>query len=354
MRITSEFETQIKLGQKSLASINLDLSCRDDITKFLLGLQHLAKNQEVVSEILQCLEESIPLKDNGRRGMSLWRIFILALLRQVINGDYDRLCNLANNHEGLRLFLGHGMIDSSYRYCLQTIKDNVGTLTEAVLAKINKLIVGSGHAILDKRVVAKLNVKIDSFVVESHVHYPTDSNLVLDAMRSIINGITKLCDKHGVQGWRQSAYRIKSLKNLMRKATSLKRSNSKDKEQQEKRRLVIEEAYANFINASKTLLDKAKETLNKLPANDLMSALTIESILSYISHAERQIAQLSRRVILKESIPHNEKVFSIFEPYTEWLCKGKAGVPVELGLKVCVSSDQHGFIGPLWKKTQKC
>ena len=41
---------------------------------------------------------------------------------------------------------------------------------------------------------------------------PTDSNLLLDAMRSIINGITKLCDKHGVQGWRQSAYRIKSLK----------------------------------------------------------------------------------------------------------------------------------------------
>ena len=105
MRITSEFETQIKLGQKSLASINLDLSCRDDITKFLLGLQHLAKNQKVVSEILQCLEESIPLKDNGRRGMSLWRIFILALLRQVINGDYDRLCNLANNHEGLRQYL---------------------------------------------------------------------------------------------------------------------------------------------------------------------------------------------------------------------------------------------------------
>ena len=66
------------------------------------------------------------------------------------------------------------MIDSGDRYCLQTIKDNVGTLTEAVLAKINKLIVGSGHAILDKRVVAKLNVKTDSFVVESHVHYPMD------------------------------------------------------------------------------------------------------------------------------------------------------------------------------------
>ena len=72
----------------------------------------------------------------------------------------------------------------------------------------------------------------------------------------------------------------------MRKATSLKHSNSKDKDQQEKHQLIIEEAYANFINASKTLLEKSKETLNKLPANDLISALTIESILSFISHAE--------------------------------------------------------------------
>ena len=63
-----------------------------------------------------------------------------------------------------------------------------------------------------------------------------------------------------------------------------------------------------------------------------------------MSHADRQINQISRRVIEGEKIPHNEKVFSIFEEHTEWISKGKAGVPVELGLKVCVLEDQHGFI----------
>lgn len=344
MRITSEFETQFKLGQTSLSAITLDLSCRDDITKFLLGLQHLSQNKEVMGKILKCLEESIPLKNSGRRGMSLWRIFILASLRQTINSDYDRLCNLSNNHKELRLVLGHGMIDSDDRYCLQTIKDNIGYLTKEVLDKINKIIVGAGHDILDKRLVARLNVKTDSFVVESNVHYPTDSNLLLDAIRSIVNKTMKLCDKCGVTSWRQSAYRLRSLKNLMRKATSLKRSTSKDKDQQEKRQLMIEITYANFISESKILLEKSKSTLDKLPENDLMSTLEIGSILRFVSHAEHQIEQLYRRIILKESIPHNEKVFSVFEEYTEWLCKGKAGVPVELGLKVCISSDQHGFI----------
>ena len=45
-----------------------------------------------------------------------------------------------------------------------------------------------------------------------------------------------------------------------------------------------------------------------------------------------------------ETIPHHEKVFSIFEEHTEWICKGKAGVPRELGIGVCIMEDQYGFV----------
>jgi hypothetical protein len=67
-------------------------------------------------------------------------------------------------------------------------------------------------------------------------------------------------------------------------------------------------------------------------------------IQSYIQHAQRQIAQIERRVIDGETIPHHEKVFSIFQPHTEWISKGKAGVPVELGLKVCIVEDTDGYL----------
>jgi hypothetical protein len=49
-------------------------------------------------------------------------------------------------------------------------------------------------------------------------------------------------------------------------------------------------------------------------------------------------------VLCGQTIPHAEKVFSIFQPHTEWISKGKAGVPVELGLRVAIVEDQHGFI----------
>jgi len=70
----------------------------------------------------------------------------------------------------------------------------------------------------------------------------------------------------------------------------------------------------------------------------------LNTVEYYIRHAQRQIDQIYRRVISGEKIPHKEKVFSIFEPHTEWISKGKAGVPQELGLKVCVLRDQYGFI----------
>ncbi len=47
---------------------------------------------------------------------------------------------------------------------------------------------------------------------------------------------------------------------------------------------------------------------------------------------------------MKKQVFKLEKVFSVFEPHTEWVCKGKSGVPVELGLKVAILEDQIGFI----------
>jgi len=72
--------------------------------------------------------------------------------------------------------------------------------------------------------------------------------------------------------------------------------------------------------------------------------MRLASLDEYLKHADRQTDQIRRRVLEGEAIPHAEKVFSIFEPHTEWVAKGKAGVPVELGLRVCVVEDQHRFI----------
>jgi len=78
--------------------------------------------------------------------------------------------------------------------------------------------------------------------------------------------------------------------------------------------------------------------------NTPLSIARVHAIENYMKHAHRQISQIMRRVLLGETIDHDEKVFSIFEEHTEWISKGKAGVPQELGRKVCIVEDQYGFI----------
>jgi IS5 family transposase len=163
-------------------------------------------------------------------------------------------------------------------------------------------------------------------------------------MRKIIELVATLCGLCSLTEWRQSRHNIKTVKRLFRKTQKLKRSTSKDPAKQEQREKIIVAAHLEYINVAGGFLEKARSTITKVNGGGAVAIALTFAIENFIAHAERQIEQIDRRAIKGEKIPHNEKVFSIFETHTEWISKGKAGVPVELGLKVCVLEDQYGFI----------
>lgn len=279
--------------------------------------------------------------------MDLWKILVLGTLRLNCNWDYDKVHEIANNHNKLRQMLGHRANDFDSKYALQTIRDNIALLTPQILDEINQLVVKAGHHIATSNKEPQLKGSCDSFVVETDVHYPTDTNLLYDAMRKIITLIAIICSEIGVTSWRQSHYNIMKVKRLLRSIQRLRRSNSKDAAKKKIRDRFIVSEHQNYINVCQGLILKVKETIRILRELQLLSTpqdFRLCAVEQYIYHAERQIDQIRRRVVLDEKIPHQEKVFSIFEPHTEWISKGKAGVPQELGLRVCVLKDQYGFI----------
>jgi hypothetical protein len=179
------------------------------------------------------------------------------------------------------------------------------------------------------------------------VHYPTDTNLLFDAMRKMISLIAIICSEVGITAWRQSHHNILKVKRLLRGVQKLRRSTSKDEAKRQKRDEFIIGKHQNYIEVCQGFVIRVKETIGILRELGILSMsqqLRLITIEEYIRHAERQIDQIRRRVVFDEKIPHGEKVFSIFEPHTEWISKGKAGVPQELGLGVCVHKDQFGFI----------
>jgi transposase, IS5 family len=341
-------ENQLKIGQTDIGNIQIDLSCRDEIPQLLLGLQYIYSHRPVRNEVFKILKKITPKEvaaDKGRPGMDLWKILVLGNLRLNCNWDFDKLHNIANEHKTVREFLGHTIYEFDQSYGLQTIKDNISLLTPELLDEVNQVVVNVGHDLVrknDQELVLK--GRCDSFVLETDVHYPTDINLLLDAIRKIVFLIGNLCDDLGVTEWRQYRHIFKKIKKQFNFVRRLKRSSSQNQEKKNQREQLIIDAHLAYVDMVEAYVGRAKESIAILNGMGVSSVASIMTIETYIAHGQRQIDQIRRRVIDGETIAHSEKVFSIFEEHTEWISKGKAGVPQELGLAVCVLEDQYGFI----------
>lgn len=348
MRIVEPHQTEI--GDLPIADIKFNIKSRDDIPQLLRGLQYIYLNDELKLNVFDLLEKHIqPERDhnNGRPGMNLWSILVMGVLRLDLNWDYDRLHEQVNHHRTIRQMLGHADFFDTQEYALQTLKDNVRLLTPELLDCINQVVVTGGHALVKKQETEKLRGRCDSFVVETHVHYPTDINILFDAMRKVITLTAKQCETNQIPGWRQYRYHIRQVKQLQRTAQLAKRGGRKTDEAKAMKASKIIETHQHYIDLSQAYLVRAKGSLEALASTDLgnlIDNLQRLEIEQYIQDAERQIDQITRRVIQGGTIPHSEKVFSIFQRHTEWIVKGKAGINQELGLRVCIMEDQHQFI----------
>ena len=288
--------------------------------------------------VFAILEEVLPQRPDGegtvsahtgRPGMAQWAILVLGTLRLGLNADHDRIQELANQHATLRQMLGHGDWADETRYSLQAIQENLRLFTPEILERINQEVVRAGHALVKRSPDEGLAVRGDSFVVETAVHYPTDINLLWDAMRKTLESCAQLCQDEGLTDWRQSAYNVRCVKKAYRRVQQLKRSTSKDEAKREARQGEIEQAYRHYLELAGDFLARVRDTRAMLHIGCSLPVAMLTELDAYIADIERQSDQIRRRVLRGERIPHSEKVFSIFERHTEWINKGKAGVPVE-------------------------
>lgn len=348
---------QIQIGQTDIADIVIDVTSRDDIPMILLGLQHIYTNEPLREVIFKILEEVIPLKqaddtvdlvavdaNKGRPGMDQWCILVLGTLRLGLGADYDRIQELANQHRTLRMMLGHGLFTTDKDYRLQTLKDNLTLFTPEIMARINVEVIRAGYQLLDLDIHNLIRGRCDSFVLKTNVHFPTDINLLYDAIRVLIRDCVYWSKDYALPEWRQHRYNLRQFKTLYRKIQKLRHSTSKDESKKRAKEEQICEAHQSYIDLAQFYLTRVARTVELLKNTYKIPETLLADLSIFSHHADRQIDQIKRRVMGGEKIPHAEKVFSLFQPHTEWISKGKAGVPVELGIRLCIMEDTHGFI----------
>jgi len=342
------FEVQYELGATPIEKIKIPKS-RDELPPVIRALQNIYTTPELNEKVFDILERKIlPTVDftTGRPGMSLWEILVLGSVRWTRDADYDHLHHMSNFDNLIRKLLGISDFGENLkRYSLQTLKDNIGLLDEETLDEINELVVKTGHGFKKSDSPAvlragKLNVKIDTYVLETNVHFPTDINLLWDAGRKSIDLVSQIVINADIEtGWRKHQDWWKRLKSACYNAAKLTVGAGRHTPKGLN-------AALDYLSIADDLSQKIKSTKDVLKeiAESNCKINKFNNLLYFEEHLDTHINLVRRRIIYGETIPHKEKMFSLFEPYTEWIKKGKAGNKVELGLRIAVATDQYGFI----------
>jgi hypothetical protein len=337
------FEQQLKIGQIPISQIEVNTKYRGAFSKLVLSLKKLYLTPEYNERIFSILEDKIVKgkKKTGRPGMDLWVLFVMAQTRLCLNTSYDELHRMANNDKMFREIMGIETEDGFERieFEYQNILDNVTLLDDETVRKLNDVVVEMGHDVFKKKEAEALRLKTDSFVVESNVHFPTDYNLLWDSGRKCMDIMGKFIKKYKhVTGWRKRGYWYRSLKSKMRTLGQVGKSGGKGKEER------LLQAATDYLDTARLFLDKLKKEKPNLPLGDTRDFELHLELEYYQSMLEKHIDLVERRIIKGETIPHGEKLFSIFETYTEWITKGKQNPGVELGKNFQVTTDQFHLI----------
>jgi hypothetical protein len=330
-----------------IEKIRLPLKSRDELPPILAGLQWLWMHPTLRAEILALLEAAVLAgkQATGRTGMDLWQILVLGVVRLGLDADWDRLEHIANYDTLLRQMLGVPATpwgEEAKVFARQTLRDNVALLDEGLLREINARLAVAGREVFAKRggaPVAALEVKVDTYVLESDVHFPTDLNLLWDAGRKCVDLVVKYRDQLGyaLPGWRKAKEWRRKLKACERTTSQIVYRGGPNKEARVKR------AVRDYLTVGCELSAKVQASLLGM-CDQPVDAADWETLAYFHRMLDKHLNLVERRLLHEETIPPHEKVFSLFEPHTEWIQKGKQRPNVELGHRLLIATDQHQLI----------
>ncbi len=292
-------------------------------------------HSELIEVVRQDLERGLKNPATGRSGLSAQQVLRSLTLQRVKNWDYRELRERIADGYTLRRFTDF--------YSKSVPKHDAfnrafNRLTPATLRSINDVVV---RAAVDLGLEDGSKLRADTTVVETDIHYPTDSTLLWDSVRVITRLIAGL-DERLPQGVGRFANRTRRARRRMQEIQGMT-------PKQRRRRQLCK--YRDLIRITEQVVQKAREVLkttSKVRAIDALKDIAIQELRKQIEHhcglGQQVINQARRRVLEKEAVPNEEKIYSIFEPHTDLIKRGKVQKPVEFGHKVFLAESARGLI----------
>ena len=295
----------------------------------------LDEHEEIVEAVRRDLERGLKNPETGRSGLTPQQVLRSLILMRVKNWNYRELRE--------RIVDGYTLRQFTDFYCQPVPKHDAfnrafNRLTPETLRVVNELLV---QAAVDLGLEEGQKLRVDTTVVQTDIHHPTDSTLLWDVVRVVTRLVLRL--RRAVQK------RVPGFHNRSRVARRRMREIQRMTPQERHERQT--EKYRELIGVTEEVVNSAQKVVGqtrKARGKDLVADLAIPELRKEINHycelGDRVIDQARRRVLRGEQVPSTEKIYSIFETHTDLIKRGKVQTPIEFGHKVFLAESARGLI----------
>jgi IS5 family transposase len=192
--------------------------------------------------------------------------------------------------------------------------------------------------------IAGDRLRLDTTAVETNIHWPTDSTLLWDVYRILDRLIRQAreIDPQAVGSRRLQARRAKRMQQKINRRAANKGRSARQLKPLYTQLIRMVENLFGWARSVRKELDKSRRCTSVMDM--AKAAAIVQQIDHYVELGERVVAQARRRVLEGERVPNEEKLFSIFEPHTELLKRGKASKDIEFGHMIQIQQVDGKFI----------
>lgn len=316
-----------------------DIELRSQAVKLDETLQAISelldREAHLVEAVYQDLTRGLKSPRRGRKGMTAAQVLRAFILRRVKSWDLRELRERISDGVSLRIFT---TFNTQPVPSHQAFSQAFNRLTPATVRSLNTFVLQLADEL---GLLGQNSLRLDTTVVETDIHFPTDAGLLWDAVRVITRDAKRICE--------ELPELPMALPDRTRRAR--RRLHEINRMTPAQRRRQQRCKYRDLIRVTEEVMEKGTQlaTLAKeTPVPDLVKAIRINILVHTIEHycdlAQKVVHQTRRRVLQGEKVPPEDKIVSIFEPHTDIIVRGKANTPVEFGHKILLVERKGGLI----------
>ncbi len=308
-----------------------------DFEPELRELDRLLEDDGILQRVKADLARRYPHSlTRGRHSTPVEAILRLLVVKRLYQWSYE-----ATEH-----FVGDSLVLRQFcRLYLQPVPDDTTLIRWANLIGPDTL-----HQINDRvvelatqlKVTRGRKLRVDSTVVETNIHYPTDSALVGDGVRVISRLLHKAKTVLGTGtdlGKRVFRSRTRSVRRIAQQLHRVARRKGEAAAEE------LKQAYAKLLDIAQASRRQAVRVREALQQHSSKQAQRVrEQLDHFLPLVDQAVVQATRRVLHDEQVPATEKLLSLHEPHTQIIRRHKAGKPTEFGRKLWLGEVEGGII----------